>query len=51
MISRKLSELGASNFVSYKRIMSRSIGENLKKKKGVVFCELSPVADLVFENL
>ena len=48
MISRKLSELGALTFVSYKRIISRSIGENLKK--GVVFCELSPFADLDFEN-
>ena len=31
MISQNLSELGASKFVSRKRIMSRSIGEHLKK--------------------
>ena len=31
MISRKVLQLGASNFVSCKRMMSRSFGENLKK--------------------
>ena len=41
-LSHKLSQLGASNFV-------RSIGENLKKY--IFFFEISPFADLDFENL
>ena len=43
MISRKLQQLGASNLVSRKRVMSRSIGENLKNVIIIFFSNHLPL--------
>ena len=49
MVFQKLEQLGASNLLSLKLMMSRLPGEN--KIKTFYFFELLPIANLDIENL